>query len=490
MSRWNGCNYQRYQLLRVLHLTVGQLCCRIFLCPRQGRDYHKSIVIPNEHAHHIFWQSNNNKESRRVFDVTVFASFQSKHSKSTMRPPRKEVINDVNGVPKAHSTLKKRVSGSIRLASSSRSTSSTAAEEDTSTQFSESSSVQTQQTGTSSRLLINEGIAYHKKGQYSMALKSFLSALKSQMIDRSKDHPFVANTLANIGSTYLRQGCHQQATEALHEAMGMMQRLRRQCKSKKEMAQFKLSGVLNNLGTVYYLQGDHKLGLEYYRKALNDSRAYGASKKEICNAMHNIGRLGVLDQDWEAAVSMLSECLRMEKELYGNQSMVVVDTLNLIGFVHFSNEAYDAATVVFAEALSIVHSNCGLVHEKVATSLLNVGMVLEHQGRLKEALHTFSTARDVFERIGVYGDHRGARVARESIENIHAVLDNIQSQGDMPCRESGNNGSRSRRRSHHDEGEYAEFRDEPENWQEDDSSLVDSRDFDSQSSEDQQLVCL
>ncbi|KAG7360710.1 expressed tetratricopeptide repeat protein [Nitzschia inconspicua] len=398
-----------------------------------------------------------------------------------MANPRKGVIDDFNDIPKAPSSNKTRLPGPNRVASSSRSTSSTGVEEDTSTQFSESSSVQTQQTGTSSRLLINEGIAYHKQGQYSMALKSFFSALKSQMIDRSKDHPFLANTLANIGSTYLRQGRYQQASAALHEAMGMMQRLRKHYKTKKEMSELKLSGVLNNLGTVYFLEGDNKASMEYYREALKDSNAFGVSKKEVCNALHNIGRLHALQHEWGAAISMLNESLRMEKELYGNHSMAAVDTLNLIGFVHFSTKSYDAATVVFAEALSIVHFNCGLVHEKVATSLLNVGTVLEYQGRLDEAIHTFSTARDVFERIGVDRDHRGARIACESITKIRAVLNESKDSGGL-CKET--------KQIEGIQDENTEFRQEPENWQEDDSSIVDSRDLEALSSEDMRLVHL
>jgi tetratricopeptide (TPR) repeat protein len=398
----------------------------------------------------------------------------------TMIYPHTGSVHGIKDIPKSPSSNNKRFSGSNRLGSSSRSASSLAAEEDTSTQLSESSSVQTQQMGTSSRLLIKEGITYHQKGQYSMALKSFMSALKAQMVDRPKDHPFVANTLANIGSTYLRQGCHQNAAESLHEAKEMVQRLRNQCKTKKEMSEFKLSGVLNNLGTVYFLQGNNKLSLEYYREALKDARAHCASKKEVTNALHNIGRLCALQKDWDASLNMLNESLRMEKELYGKNSMAVVDTLNLIGFVHFSTEAYDAATVVFAEALSIVHSNCGLVHEKVAISLLNVGMVLERQGRLDEALHTFSTARDVFERIGMDHNNRGVRVAQESIDKISAVL---QEEGSMSVQSKANGEKKSC-----EDDDCADFRDEPQDWPADDSSIVDSRDIESRSSEDSQLV--
>ena len=147
------------------------------------------------------------------------------------------------------------------------------------------------------------------------------------------------------------------------------------------------------------------------------------------------------------------------------------------GFAHFSTEAYDAATVLFAEALSIVHSNCGLVHEKVATSLLNVGMVLERQERLEEALHTFSTARDVFERIGMADTHRGADVAAESIAQIRAALESTTKEEGRVNRHSG---AAQHRAATPDQ--YAEYRDEPANWEDDYYSIVDSRDLDSTSS--------
>ncbi|KAL3923732.1 MAG: hypothetical protein SGILL_001482 [Bacillariaceae sp.] len=385
---------------------------------------------------------------------------------TTMVYPQRETVDGVGDLP--------RLPGSTRITSSSRST----GEEDT--QFSESSA-QTLQTGTSSRLLINEGIAYHRKGQYEKALKAFILALKSQRVDTNVDHPFLGNTLANIGSTYLRQGKHLEAERSLQEAMQMMRRLRDRCETQEEKSSFKLSGVLNNLGTVNFLQGDRKASLEYYREALKDARTYGGSKKEITNALHNIGRLSVLHQDWDTAISVLNESLRMEKELYGKTAMPVVDTLNLIGFAHFSTEAYDAATVVFAEALSIVHSNCGLVHEKVATSLLNVGMVLERQDRLEEALHTFSTARDVFERIGLADTHRGADVAAASIAQIRAVLENDkEEEGSKPKLWTKKEGTKHQTPTQ-TKDQYAEYRDEPAHWQ-DDYSIVDSRDLDSSSS--------
>jgi tetratricopeptide (TPR) repeat protein len=89
-------------------------------------------------------------------------------------------------------------------------------------------SAQTQQTGTTpARLLILEGIGYHKNKQYAKALKLFNTVLKSQMLHMDGDHPFLAITLANIGSVYLRQGQYQYAEESLKMALVMIRRLRK-----------------------------------------------------------------------------------------------------------------------------------------------------------------------------------------------------------------------------------------------------------------------
>lgn len=291
------------------------------------------------------------------------------------------------------------------------------------THGSESSSVKTQQTGTSSRLLVNEGIEYHKKGKYESALKSFQLALKSQLLNTEGDHPMVANTLSNIGSVYLKQGRLYLAAESLREALRMSNRLRKTCRTKAEMATVPLAGVLNNLGTIYFLRGDMERSLEYYRGAVSDATSLGETNgKEVANALHNIGRLSCLQKDWATSLDMLKASLRLEQELYGKDDISLVDTLDLIGFALLSTNSLDDAMVTFAESLSIVHAHCGLVHEKVATALLNVGMVMERQGRVENSLQTFSTAQDVFTRVGLGDDHRGVRAANRSIVRLTRLL--------------------------------------------------------------------
>jgi tetratricopeptide (TPR) repeat protein len=326
-------------------------------------------------------------------------------------------------------------------------------------------SAQTQQTGTTStRLLILEGIGYHKNKQYAKALRLFNTVLKSQMLHTDGDHPFLAITLANIGSVYLRQGQYQYAEESLKMALVMIQRLRRKydercCDEEEEDEGMmivpkvpSLAGVLNNLGTVKSLQGDHRGSLEYYWGALKDGKRHGDStRREISNSLYNIGRISVLLKNYSVALRMLNASLNLEKQLHGEKSVEAIDTLHLIGFVYSSssssssstndyNKLLDAAMIIFMEALSITTTHYGSVHEKVAISLLNSGMVFEKQGRLEDALRSFTTAHDILTKLGLTEyNNRGMSTAIRSVNDIQELLLSREDEDEDEDEDNNNN---------------------------------------------------
>ncbi|VEU39716.1 unnamed protein product [Pseudo-nitzschia multistriata] len=311
-------------------------------------------------------------------------------------------------------------------------------------------------TNRKMELLVKEGIEFYKNEQYANALKSFNTVLKSQMLCSSTerdDDPLIANTLANIGCVYLRQNRHQLAVESLQECVQMMLRLKASGGIDDDSpTKASLAGVLNNIGTAKSLQGDHQAGLPYYWGALRDAMAVRKrngenssttkNKKEIANACYNIGRVSMFQQEYSIAKNMLKESLRLEKELYGNQSIETVDTLNLIGFVHYRTKSFNDAVLAFTEALSITTAVYGSVHGTVAVSLLNVGMVLEKEEDLVGALRCFSTAEEIGTRLGLGRDDRCMRTATESASKIRRDLFSpsspVQTEERSPSNSSSN----------------------------------------------------
>jgi tetratricopeptide (TPR) repeat protein len=313
-------------------------------------------------------------------------------------------------------------------------------------------SAQTQKTGTTTTtaLVLNkDGIGYYEKGKYANAMKSFNSFLKSQMLRRAEDdNPLLAKTLANIGSVYLRQDRYQHAIQSLENAVRMMRRSKRKQETNKNSEQqtiptdVPLAGVLNNLGTAKFLKGDHKASLECYWEAVRDAKTYNgrSNKKELANSLYNIGRISVLQKDYPMALKMLNESLCLQKKLHGENSMEIVDTLNFVGFVHYSIGVCDRAVFVFTEALSIVTACFGSVHEKVAVSLINVGMVLEKEGDLDEALRCFSTAHDVCEKVGLNETNTTMYTAIRSANDIRRELAALVQEAGPSRQKKGNRG--------------------------------------------------
>jgi len=79
--------------------------------------------------------------------------------------------------------------------------------------------------------------------------------------------------------------------------------------------------------------------------------------------------------------------------------------------------------VIFMEALSIVTTHYGSVHKKVAISLHHVGMVLEKQGKLKDALRSFMAAHDIYTKLGVTeNDSRGMCATIRGVNELQELM--------------------------------------------------------------------
>lgn len=267
--------------------------------------------------------------------------------------------------------------------------------------------------------LMKTGVEQHRKGEFEEAIKSFQTALKGQLLQYGGDHPTIAHTLGNIGAVFLRQGEMAKAGEALQKSLEIKEQLRAKCKTDEERREIPLADVLNNLGNLAFLRGNYVQSMQFYRQNLRELREREIPDKDLASALHNIGRLNVIRQEWDGASSILAQCQKVEEDIYGPKSLELADTLELIGYVHFSNNCHDNAMIAFSDALSIHQRHLGAVHENVGTALVNVAMVMEALGNLENACQTYETARDVFRSVKVdETTHAGFSAAKRGHENL------------------------------------------------------------------------
>jgi tetratricopeptide (TPR) repeat protein len=271
--------------------------------------------------------------------------------------------------------------------------------------------------------LVDIGVEHHSRGEYEKALKCFAAALNEQRLNLGGEHICVAHTLGNMGAAYLKQGRLFLASEVLDESLRMKLRLRgKQNKEEQEQCTIHVADLLNNLGNVAYLQNNHLKSLKYYWATLKDLRTYNGPEEELAKTLHNIGRLYVHKKEWKAALTVLTECRRMECDLHGSDNIVICDTLNLIGFVYVQSSSADLGLQSFLRALSISQAVYGTDHPDIAASLLNIGMALEAKGQLMDAWESYNGARKIYERVGVDQSHPGLKATRRSIALMEQSL--------------------------------------------------------------------
>lgn len=279
--------------------------------------------------------------------------------------------------------------------------------------------------------LVECGVEHHARGEYELALKAFRAALKTQRQHLGTEHICIAHTLGNMGAVYLRQGKLFLAANNLDEALRMKIKFRAKEKDPK-ISNISLAGIFNNLGNIAYLRGDYETSHKYYKSTLKElqmlssssnRKAVQMSQINLAHALHNIGRLHVLQKEWFAALSVLAECHRIEVQVHGPHNLLLVDTLELMGFVHWSSNSLDLAMTTFCEAFTILRQCHGKIHPAVATCLLHICMVLEARGDLKDAWDVYSRAKDIFILSGVDVSNCGKKnAARTSIANMEQKL--------------------------------------------------------------------
>ena len=163
--------------------------------------------------------------------------------------------------------------------------------------------------------LIETGVSHYTKGEYDLALNSFMEALKTQRGSAQGGKGIcVALTLGNLGAVYLQQGNIVEAERVLQESLEIKKRL---------APSMLMADTLNNLGNCANMQGDYVNSCMFYEDALEEIRSkYGPRADEI-NALFNIGRLEIQREHWTKAMIALSDACRMAKEHYGSNSEFV-----------------------------------------------------------------------------------------------------------------------------------------------------------------------
>ncbi len=188
------------------------------------------------------------------------------------------------------------------------------------------------------------------------------------------------------GTVSFRSGKHEDALNILAPLEEIV---------KGQESPFLEAKVLNILGSLRGMQGEHEEGLDYFLRSLALKEQIG-NKQEIAISLNNIGyvhaNLGRLD----VALVYLEGSLVL-KEQFGNKQQIA-RTLNCLGIVHQDKGELDVAMDNFTRSLELMKEIGN--KQEIARSYVLIGNVHRNKGKPALAMDLFNQALGMQEEIG------------------------------------------------------------------------------------------
>ena len=256
-----------------------------------------------------------------------------------------------------------------------------------------------------SRELTNTG-DYAKAKQYAddaMAISE-----KINLPDGS--HGFkkgIATAYNNIGGVYWQQGNYPDALKYFFNALKIFEELG----NKKGIA-----NVYTFIGNIYEQQGNYPDALKNHFASLKINEEIG-EKIGIANSYHNIGIIYYRLGNWPDALKNYFDALKIFEEIGDKKG--IATSYNSIGIIYYEQGNYTDALKHHFNALRIREEIGG--KKGIAESYGNIGIIYEQQGNWPDALKHYFASLKIREEIG---DKTGIAIAYNNIGLIYSEQGN------------------------------------------------------------------
>ena len=255
------------------------------------------------------------------------------------------------------------------------------------------------------RAMIEHGNRLFLQSGFDQAIAIY--RLSQSIAEQIGDKAGFARALNNIGSIYNIQGHNAQAMEYLWRSLAM---------SEAGGDRAGIARALNTIGEIQLQQADFMPALENFQKSLEVSKAL-EDKPGIARILRDIGEVHHRQGDYAQALEYTQKSLAIY-EAEGNKAWIA-GALNNLGIIHSSQGDYEQALECYRKSLAVneVMGEKGLI----ACVLANMGEVNLLQGDYAQALERYQKGLSIFESIGY---EVGIASALDSIGSVHNLQGN------------------------------------------------------------------
>jgi eukaryotic-like serine/threonine-protein kinase len=193
----------------------------------------------------------------------------------------------------------------------------------------------------------------------------------------------VASTENHLGGALVRQNRNQEARAHYGEALA----IRRRTLGDDHI---RVSDLHANIGISYHVDGRYKEAREHYLRAT----AIRSRVPEYTNAnvLDNLGTLEEVDGNHAAAIRYQQAALAERRDRFGKDSPTTATSLNNLGSTYVAAGELRRGLELVREAMAIRRRTLGEDHPEYGKSHLAVGETLRRLGRPREAIEHLDQA--------------------------------------------------------------------------------------------------
>ena len=180
-----------------------------------------------------------------------------------------------------------------------------------------------------------------------------------------------------------------------------------------------LGVALNDAAIIYQDNGEYKIAIEYFEKALAIFEIVLETEHPLTATTYN-NIAGIYDDkgDYDKALEYYEKALTIFEKVLGTEHPLTATIYNNMAIVYNSTGKYDKAMEYYEKALAIREKVLGSEHPFTATTYNNIAGVYDDKGDYDKALEYYEKALTIFEKV-LGTEHRSTATTYNNIAGVY-----------------------------------------------------------------------
>jgi CHAT domain-containing protein/Tfp pilus assembly protein PilF len=257
---------------------------------------------------------------------------------------------------------------------------------------------------------------YHLMGDYVRTEQFYKRSLTvAERAAAGQASTNVAGTLNSMAVFYMEKGDNEQAEQMLRRSITISEKLPREDAS--------LAGALNSLGFIYLHRMDYEEARAFFKRAVSISEGITAeANQEVLGAaLDGLARAYEEEGNFKLALPFYERALSVVEKALGNNSASTATALNNLALLYMELGDNERAKPLLERALAMYEKRYGKDSIHTVSNLFNLAKIYEASGDLNHAVsllvHSFNIRESTLELVLTTGSERQKRLYLATLAN-------------------------------------------------------------------------